>query len=802
MQNWNPLKDGRFIHDLFPLWCRTSILAVLYLMLTGLNTALALSVADINAEPVSETSGEAGTIRPGHPKVDDRLGQRNVFIARKAYRQIFEPYLNPVDPIFITSDAVLSAYQVLMVESVARFEHVNANRLAGILKLMWSQIPPGEKSPASTDDSQKSINRQEDVTDSAHDVKYHIEVKKKARQRARLVIAVAMKLLGDDSIALDDRSRKMVDKELGRINRAQRFRLPKWIDSASAEFKGLDYSGFQPYGLYTRSASLGRYYRALHWLQSVPFRAEKDEELLAILMLGKILSSPNFESESDRRRAENFFRCYRNLLGQDNERDLLFAAQIIRDRPADLNTVREFLQSTPSPVLGNTSVVGETATGGTAIDTADNSNSFYIIGPRRDPDTILFQETTSLKGFRRNWPSGLEICAVLGSRLASEQLAPTAPDRFRNALLFAIDNLKGLFASDGLYNQYLNCLAALVDSPEPDAPAFMSDDAWMIKSCNTVLSGWVQMKKIRPVETRLANLADEDTYNDMPSGFVEPEPEFFSRLGELVSRTRQILENCGALVPPRHSLAGELRTFAQIIAQQRYPRTEASDFTSEEIATINRSIMILEVLGTIQFFDDQYSGQRDEIVGKVRALADEIEKGVYEEDPTYQALVIETNADLKLLWQTLAHICSSLEVMAHKQLRGISFNEKENYFLADFGMKLAAVMLYGGDTYRSPVDNMPIIVAVHSDSKKKEYLYGALARPRELIVLYPFRDEEILCRGAAMPYYEFISTKRLSDQQWLQRLESDERPPSPRWLKPIVAPGAGQKVWQVGDNLP
>ena len=241
MQNWKLNKDGRFNHDMLRFWCRTSALAVLYLLLISLTTALALSVPDISAEPVSETSGETDILRLEQTKVYDTPVPQ-IYITRKAYRQIFEPYLNPVDPIFITSDAVLSAYRVLMMESVARFELVNANRLLEILKLMWSQIPPWEKPPADTEDSRKSAERQKDITDSTNDAQYRNEVKKKARQRARLVIAVAIKLLGDDSIALDDPSRKVVDKELKRINRAQRFRLPNWMSSADADFKDLDYS--------------------------------------------------------------------------------------------------------------------------------------------------------------------------------------------------------------------------------------------------------------------------------------------------------------------------------------------------------------------------------------------------------------------------------------------------------------------------------------------------------------------------------------------------------------------------------
>ena len=79
---------------------------------------------------------------------------------------------------------------------------------------------------------------------------------------------------------------------------------------------------------------------------------------------------------------------------------------------------------------------------------------------------------------------------------------------------------------------------------------------------------------------------------------------------------------------------------------------------------------------------------------------------------------------------SLRHMCKRLEVLAHKQLRGVSFSKKDNYFLTDFGEKLAAVI----------------------------------------------------------PYYEFVSPIGLTDEQWKKRFDGDEPPESPVWLKPIMAP--------------
>jgi len=40
-----------------------------------------------------------------------------------------------------------------------------------------------------------------------------------------------------------------------------------------------------------------------------------------------------------------------------------------------------------------------------------------------------------------------------------------------------------------------------------------------------------------------------------------------------------------------------------------------------------------------------------------------------------------------------------------------------------------------------------------------------------------------------MPYYEFPSGERLTDQEWKTLLDSETAPELPEWVKPIIGPG-------------
>jgi hypothetical protein len=42
---------------------------------------------------------------------------------------------------------------------------------------------------------------------------------------------------------------------------------------------------------------------------------------------------------------------------------------------------------------------------------------------------------------------------------------------------------------------------------------------------------------------------------------------------------------------------------------------------------------------------------------------------------------------------------------------------------------------------------------------------------------------DILCQGAVMPYYEYRSRERLTDEEWRQKLDSPAAPPLPDWVQ-------------------
>ncbi len=124
-------------------------------------------------------------------------------------------------------------------------------------------------------------------------------------------------------------------------------------------------------------------------------------------------------------------------------------------------------------------------------------------------------------------------------------------------------------------------------------------------------------------------------------------------------------------------------------------------------------------------------------------------------------------------------MCGRLQCLSHKQLRGREYAPAEKEFLKRYGQRLGALMFYEGNSYKTPRDDAPRVVDVFSSGK--QVLEVGIGKPRALYVLYPWQGKEVLCRGAVLPYHEFVHHERLTDEAWRKLLSSPARPAPPAW---------------------
>jgi hypothetical protein len=63
--------------------------------------------------------------------------------------------------------------------------------------------------------------------------------------------------------------------------------------------------------------------------------------------------------------------------------------------------------------------------------------------------------------------------------------------------------------------------------------------------------------------------------------------------------------------------------------------------------------------------------------------------------------------------------------------------------------------------------------------------FTCVTRPQAIYVLYPHHGQQLLCRGAVFPYFEFTDNEIVDDESWKTRIDSATIPARPRWLEPL-----------------
>jgi hypothetical protein len=721
-------------------------------------------------------------------KAREVIARQKVLITDEAFKQVFTPYLSSGLPLFITSDSLLNAYHVLHEETVLRIEMTNALRLPLVLRQLWQGLERAD----------------EKVTGKP-------ELVAGAKRRAQVVIATALRLMGEEAIPCGPEVAALADKEVEKIKAATAVEKPAWLGPPDDGFLALDYSRFKPRGFYTRGPLLERYFRAVSWLQAIPFRLDKDEEFLAILLLNRGLGSGSIQDVAGDAwfSPADFLECFGQFIGAADDRPGLMAAPWLRDK-LDLNLegpgwkwqrerVAQEHEGRPQPwSMINDQIALPPDNPAEAAEA-----QFRILPARRTPDAVLFQRTTDLRQFTRPLPTGLEVAAALGSAFAADRL--TGRDRER--VLEKIRETQPLFVGDNLYLDYLGCLAALVDKPEPDAPAFMSGEAWQTKSCQTVLGGWAQIRHAFVLQAKQTAFYGCDS--SMPCGFVEPEPTFFGRLARLIEKTEALLQKQGELADEFTPVAPRLRAAADMLEKKGFATNSdltLKDLTREEFELIAQAQRFDGVLRTIPYeprATKDTAGDKDAVAKKgpgraesikkaiahLREVAAILEQGKLPERYSYAVGWKRSTEYLKTLWHRLGTVARRLETLAHKQLRGVEFDEEEKRFILGYGVQLGHLMFYDGNSYYAPKDDAPRVVDVYVNNWEEKVLEVGIGRPRAIYVLYPYKGGEVLCRGAVMPYYEFPSGERLTDEQWKTLLDSKDSPDVPDWAKPIIGPG-------------
>ncbi len=725
-----------------------------------------------------------------------QLQRDKVLIGEREFRQSFEPYINNKLPVFITSDAVLNAFHILFEESFARMESANVPRLEALLERLAKALPQ-----------------------AVAELKGADKLKTKAAQRAEIMVKTALRLLGRPAAGSGKAVEQIIAAQVKEIEAASGTRKPEWLGPPDDGFQALDFTRYAPRGFYDRSARMQRYFRAVSWLQSVPFRVEKDEEFLAALLLGRAQGY----GQPERRRwplanEQEFIDAWLELLPGRADYDLREMVEAAWDldsfdlhEDSDLQARRERIQKGHADEYSH---INDLFRLPPRVASRSGEQQYRILPAAALPDAVMFQNTSHLPKIEtQRYPHTLEVAAALGSSLAKEHLRTELPAKVWNEVEPAIQWMAQHERSASLYDEYLSCLRELVDVSDPSAPAFMRGEAWRRKSCQAVLASWAQMRHTLLLQAKIVQSYLGSTV--CPPGFVEPEPEFFRRLGELSLRCMAYFSEGGGSDDNSEAFILEELQEAHdaLVLLEQADGEWKGDAERRAVSRACWRVGNLKTIPSVPPLPERAEGENENVWQKkvlayrhalvqwsagVRATMEGLISDLKSSDAAKRIALLsgfQKHADaisLTSRWQGLIQICSRAQSIAHFQLRETELAAEQKEFITSFGIKLAQAMFYDGNSYIRPRDDAPRVADVFSAAVEGgawNHLHAGIGRPRILYVLYPWAGDEVLCVGSVLPYYEFKhGPDRLTDEAWRVRL--NENPPqSPAWIKPVSDPG-------------
>ena len=765
---------------------RRRTLPVLLALLAALATSLA---AQSFGERPPRRSLPSDELTPAQR---EQLRRDKLIIGSKDYPQIFTPYFAlgkaPDSIRFITSDAALAAYHALFEDSFRELELRRAFRLRSDLEKLYAAC--------------KSYSGDKKTTYPPALIQH--------------ILGPALVILGLPANT-DNFSENLlpeINRQAALIRAAEIEECPPWLDYSKEDpFFKIDYRRCKPVSFYAGNPALADYHRAIRWLQLAPLRATNDDELDAWAHMVNVSGKSFWDEPPD-------FTA--SLTGHSTFVGPIADRTIIVDDLSILSACFEFgtsnMELTPEQNQANhrarlrevllsnerrnprRSAINDEIRLQPEEDAPSLSEIRFRVMPTHAlPDAEILSACLAAAIH----PNGLTVAAFFGSAFAHERM-PKIPKNDDGSKWAAMNKrarylmLPQNSEPRSLYADYIDVLRTLNAPPVKEAPAFMRGLPWQIKTCQTQLASWAQIRHTYALQAKLSVLyfgamADKTR---PPPGFVEPNPAFWREYIRLVERTISLLDKNSVFSPSPAEIAQDFRTHADNMESLGLLRDDmtldmlqkpeiiealrrAGNMLYDVDFSLSNQIRDADCFSTITQFRE-HSRQAIEVL---RSAATQIEQG------QKKIRYADDDPPLATRWDMLVKFARQLETILAKQLDEIDLTDSERHAIISFGYCLAHAMGYFASSSHTPRDDAPRWAEVaHDPNPPEQSLAAATGRARALHVLYPWRGRELLCTGAVLSYYEeWAPTKRLTDGEWKQKLDSPAAPPPPAWLAPILA---------------
>jgi hypothetical protein len=416
-----------------------------------------------------------------------------------------------------------------------------------------------------------------------------------------LYITIAYSLLDDIRLAPHIVPQKVLDKVWNAILNQGYCVMPLFCNAA----RELDFSQFIARGHYDCD-ELRDYFKAMMWLGRIDFLLTPPPGLLLSdddirrMNVDAYLLNELINTTQSREILEKIDLVIRLFVGEsDNltpqEFDEITTIQQLTSATQLLDTSRfndyyEFLNSYPN---AGQKILSDIFTMNPFTNESDLLPiSYRLLGQRFIVDAYIFSNVVFdriIYQGRKIWrplPDPLDAMFVLGNDNALP-LLKGAIDTFHyasqlKALRYLVDSYDNSFWQMSLYNVWLDAIRSLNPPVKRTGlPYFMLSAAWQHQKLNTQLASWAQLRHDNLLYAKQSYTGG--WICSFPHSYVEPNPEFFSRLANYATRAQEQFRQLGISTYHIDTYLNSLKsimTKLEIIARKELSHEQ---FSPEEI---------------------------------------------------------------------------------------------------------------------------------------------------------------------------------------------------------------------------
>ena len=366
-----------------------------------------------------------------------------------------------------------------------------------------------------------------------------------------------------------------------------------------------DYSQYKPRGYYDTDEELSKYFKAMMWYGRRNF-ASKDEDQNRSALLMTMAMDADVLAEWERvYTVTSFFAGSSDDCGYYEFRPIIDATYgenvTVSDLPGDEKNWKAFhklVGMLPAPRINSVVVM--------ASDSEDEKeakiNGFRFMGQRFSIDEAIFSNLcydktdANSQGQCRYLPNALDVPAALGSDTALDILEEKGETDFAKydenmeSLRRMVKESTDSLWNNSLYSGWINTLRPVLEEKGDGYPAFMQSEEWNKKNLTTFLGSYAELKHdtILYAKQMIAEMGDGELPVRDDRGYVEPEPEVYARLYNLVNATSEGLDYYGVLGPEDKQnlkLMSEIVERLQVISEKELTDELPTDEEFEFIRT-------------------------------------------------------------------------------------------------------------------------------------------------------------------------------------------------------------------------